>query len=300
MILPLEFLQKCKSSDFSDPLEYEAWQTRNFKLLEAGVLVHPLIPLKKSDISAKRMRRIMDEAYAGKVETGRNSESMQRLHSAVLSLACRSLCETSDECHWADGFPFNLHIYKMLIEACFDVEDGTVVDEIDEIMELLKKTWPVFGVTQMLHNIYFTWALFNHFVMLGQVDNGLLSAIENLLVDVAEDAKITKDPDYCDVLSSTLSSIMGWEEKRLLAYHESFNTSNIYSMQYIVSIGISAAKILVEERSYEYHSGTNRDIDAVRSRIETYIKSSLRTAFAQVSSKHDDSFYSVLSLFMNE
>jgi hypothetical protein len=77
---------------------------------------------------------------------------------------------------------------------------------------------------------------------------------------------------------------MGWEEKRLLAYHETFNTSNIYSMQYIVSIGISAAKILLEDVSYEYHSGTNRDIDVVRSRIETYIKSSLRKAFAQVSS----------------
>ncbi|OQU80385.1 hypothetical protein SORBI_3007G119500 [Sorghum bicolor] len=293
LVLPLEFLQKCKASDFPDPLEYEAWQTRNFKLLEAGVLVHPLIPLKKSDISAKRMRQIIHEAYAGQVETGRNSESMQRLHSAVMSLACRSLCETSDECHWADGFPFNLHIYKMLIEACFDVEEGTVVDEIDEIMELLKKTWPVFGITQMLHNIYFTWALFNHFIMLGQADNGLLSAMENLLVEVAEDAKITKDPDYCDVLSSTLNSIMGWEEKRLCAYHETFNTSNIYSMQYIISIGISAAKILLEDVSYEYHSGTNRDIDVVRTRIETYIKSSLCKAFAQKMEEADSNRSSI-------
>ncbi|CAO2206625.1 unnamed protein product [Urochloa humidicola] len=284
MVWPLEFLQKFKSSDFPDHLEYKAWQTRNFKLLEAGLLVHPLIPLKKSGTSAKRMRQIIHEAYDGKLESGRNSNSMQRLHSAVMSLACRSLHETSDECHWADGFPLNLHIYKTLVEACFDVEDGTVVQEIDEIMELLKRTWPIFGVNQMLHNLYFTWALFNNFVMLGQSDIELLSAAENLLVEVAKDAKITKDPDYCDVLSSSLSSIMGWTEKRLLAYHETFNTGNIYSLQYIVSIGISASKILVEDqnRSYEYHSGPKGDIDVVRSRIETYIQSSLRTAFAQI------------------
>ncbi|CAO2188025.1 unnamed protein product [Urochloa humidicola] len=282
VVWPLEFLQKCKASDFPDPLEYEAWQTRNFKLLEAGLVVHPIIPLKKSSSSAKRMRQIIHEAYDGKLEIGRNYESMQRLRSAVMSLACRSLDETSDECHWADGFPLNLHIYKMLVEACFDVEEGTVVEEIDETMELLKNVWPIFGVNQMLHNLYFTWELFNHFVMLDQADIELLSATENLLVEVANDAKITKDPDYCDVLSSSLSSIMGWTEKRLLAYHETFNTSNIYSLQYIVSIGISTAKILVEDkdRSHEYHSGAKGDIDVVRSRIETYIHSSLHTAFA--------------------
>ncbi|KAG2578515.1 hypothetical protein PVAP13_6NG212900 [Panicum virgatum] len=283
MVWPLEFLQKCKASDFLDPLEYEAWQTRNFKLLEAGLLVHPLVPLKKSSISAKRMRQIIHEAYDGKLETGRNSESMIRLRSAVMSLACRSLDETSDECHWADGFPLNLHIYKMLVEACFDVEEGSIVQEIDETMELLKKTWPIFGVNQMLHNLYFTWALFNHFVMLGQANNDLLCATENLLVEIAKDAKITKDPDYSDVLGSTLNSIMGWTEKRLLVYHETFNTGNIYSLQYIVSIGISSAKILVENQdmSYEYHSGVKGDIDVMRSRIETYIHSSLRSAFAQ-------------------
>ncbi|KAF8701890.1 hypothetical protein HU200_033217 [Digitaria exilis] len=285
VVWPLEFLQKCKASDFRDPLEYEAWQTRNFKLLEAGLLVHTFVPLKKSDVSAKRMRKIIQEAYDGQLETGRNSDSMQRLRGAVRSLACRSLDETSDECHWADGFPLNLHIYKMLVEACFDVEKGTVVQEIDETMELLKKTWLLLGVNQMLHNLYFTWALFNHFVMFGQTDKELLSAIEHLLVEVAKDAKITKDPDYCDVLSSTLSSIIGWIEKRLLAYHETFNTINISSLQYIVSIGISTAKILDEDMSHEY--GARRDIDVVRSRIETYIHSSLRTSFLQKMEEAD-------------
>lgn len=184
----------------------------------------------------------------------------------------------------------------MLVEACFDVEKGTVVEEIDETMELLKKTWLFFGVNQMLHNLYFTWALFKHFVMFGQADKELLSAIEHLLVEVEKDAKITKDPDYCDVLSSTLSSIIGWIEKRLLAYHETFNTSNISTLQYIISIGISTAKILDEDISYKFDSGAKGDIDVVRSRIETYIHSSLRTSFVQVSSEQDDCLWSVFFL----
>ncbi|KAL6655718.1 hypothetical protein ACP70R_006544 [Stipagrostis hirtigluma subsp. patula] len=281
MVLPLEFLQQFKATDFPDPQEYEAWRTRNLKLLEAGLLIHPLVPLNKSDTSAQRLRQIIRGAYDRPLETGKNSESMQVIRSAVMSLAGRSHDGTSDGCHWADGFPLNLHLYQMLVEACFDNDDGTVVDEIDEVIELLKKTWVILGINEMLHNLCFTWALFNHFVMSGQVDIELLSAAENQLAEVAKDAKTTKDPNYCKVLSSTLSSIMGWTEKRLLAYHETFNTSNIESMQGIVSIGVSAARVLVEDISHEYRRRRKEDTDVARSRVETYIRSSLRTAFAQ-------------------
>jgi hypothetical protein len=283
MVLPLEFLQQFKASDIPDPQEYEAWRSRNLKLLEAGLLAHPLVPLNKSDTSAQQLRQIIRGAYDRPLETGKNSESMQGLRSAVMSLAGRSHDGTSGGCHWADGFPLNLHLYQMLVEACFDNDDGTVVDEIDEVMELLKKTWGILGINEMLHNLCFTWALFNHFVMSGQVDIELLSAAENQLTEVAKDAKTTKDPNYCKVLSSTLSSIMGWTEKRLLAYHETFDTSNIESMQCIVSIGVSAAKVLVEDISHEYRRRRKEDTDVAHSRVETYIRSSLRTAFALVS-----------------
>ncbi|CAM0875441.1 unnamed protein product [Alopecurus aequalis] len=281
MVLPLEFLQKFKASDFPDSHEYVAWQLRNLKLLEAGLLVHPLVPLSKSDIYAQRLRQIIHKAYDRPLETGKDSESMQELCSAVKSLAGRSLGGGSDECHWADGFPLNLHIYQMLMEACFDSENCTVVDEIDEVMGLLKKTWVILGINQMIHNLYFTWALFNHFAMSDQVDIELLSAAENQLSEVAKDAKTTEDPDYCEILSSTLSSVMGWTDKRLLGYHETFNTSNIDSMQGIVSIGVSAAKIFVEDKSQEYHGTSKEKTDVVRGRIESYIRSSLRAAFAQ-------------------
>ncbi|VAI17562.1 unnamed protein product [Triticum turgidum subsp. durum] len=281
MVLPLEFLQQFKASDFPDLQEHDAWQGRNLKLIEAGLLVHPFVPLNKSDSSAQRLKQIIRGAYDRPLETGKNSESMQVLRTAVTSLAGRSHDGTSDGCHWADGFPLNLHLYQMLVEACFDSDDSTVVDEIDEVIELLKKTWVILGINQMLHNLCFAWALFNHFVMSGQVDIELLSAAENQLVEVAKDAKTTKDPNYCKVLSSTLSSIMGWTEKRLLAYHETFNTSNIESMQGIVSIGVTAAKVLVEDISHEYRRRRKEETDVARSRIETYVRSSLRTAFAQ-------------------
>nr|XP_019706239.1 protein unc-13 homolog [Elaeis guineensis] len=194
MVLPLELLQQFKVTDFPDQLEHESWQLRNLKILEAGLLLHPFRPLEKSDVSAQRLRQIIRGASERPLETGRNSESMQVLRSAVMALACKgSDGSASDTCHWADGFPLNLHLYQMLLEACFgNSEEGSIIDEIDEVLELIKKTWTILGINQMHHNLCFTWSLFHRFVTTGQVDIDLLFAADNQLAEVDKDAKEQK------------------------------------------------------------------------------------------------------------
>lgn len=287
MVLPLELLQQLKFSDFTDQEEYNAWQKRNLKVLEAGLLLHPHLPLNKSDTAAQRLRQIIHGALERSIETGRNNESMQVLRSSALSLACRSSDGSTEFCHWADGFPLNIRLYEKLLEACFDVNDETsVIEEVDELIELIKKTWVILGLNQVHHNLCLTWVLFQRFVTTGQVENDLLCAADNQLAEVAKDAKTTKDPLYSKILSSTLSSILGWAEKRLLAYHDTFDSGNIESMQSIVSLGVSAARILVEDISHEYRRKRKGEVDVARNRIDTYIRSSLRTAFAQASSNY--------------
>lgn len=291
MVLPLEFLQQFKSSDFTNQGEYDAWQKRNLKMLEAGLLLHPHMPLDKSNAAAQRLRQIIQGALERPIETGRNNESMQVLRSAVMALASRSsdgsLFESS---HWADGFPLNLRLYELLLEACFDHSDeATIIEEVDELMELIKKTWTILGMNQALHNLCFMWVLFNRYVATGQVANELLYAADSQLAEVAKDAKATKDPTYAKFLSSTLTAVLGWSEKRLLAYHDTFDSINLGSMQSIVSLGVSSARILVEDISTEYRRRRKNEVDVARARIDTYIKSSLHTAFAQMMEKADSS-----------
>lgn len=285
IILPLELLQQFKASDFPEPGEYEEWQKRNLRMLEAGLLLHPHMPVEKSNVAAQRLRQIIHAALEQPIETGRNNESMQVLRTTVMALANRtsdgSLLESS---HWADGFPMNLRLYEMLLQACFDINDEiSIVEEVDELMELIKKTWGILGLNQMLHNLCFTWVLFNRYVATGQVENDLLCAADSQLAEVAKDAKMTKDPVYSKILSSTLTAMLGWAEKRLLAYHETFDSGNMDTMQNIVSIGVASAKILVEDVSTEYRRRRKNEVDVALSRIDTYIRSSLRTAFAQAS-----------------
>ncbi|XP_023002200.1 uncharacterized protein LOC111496130 isoform X1 [Cucurbita maxima] len=291
VVVPLELLQQLKATDFTDHQEYEVWQKRTLKVLEAGLLLHPKIPVDKSNATGQRLKQIIHAALDRPIETGKNNEPMQVLRNAVMSLASRTLDGSLNEvCHWADGMPLNLRLYEILLEACFDAHyETSIIEEIDELMEHIKKTWGILGLNQMLHNLCFTWVLFHRFVATGQAELDLLYGAESQLAEVAKDAKTSKDSEYAKVLSSTLSSILGWAEKRLLAYHDTFDSGNIETMQGIVSLGVSAARILVEDVSNEYRRRRKGEVDVARSRIDTYIRSSLRTAFAQKMEKADSS-----------
>ncbi|KAM1046947.1 hypothetical protein TB2_025905 [Malus domestica] len=295
MVLPLELLQQFKSSDFPNQQEYEAWQRRNLRVLEAGLLLYPYLPLDKRDTASQQLRKIIHGALDKPIETGKHTESMQVLRNVVMSLANRSVDgSVSETCHWADGFPLNLRLYQILLESCFDPnEETSVIEELDEVFDLIKKTWVVLGINQMLHNLCFSWVLFHRYVTTGQVDNDLLLASSNLLAEVEQDAYGTKDPSYSKILSSTLSSILGWAEKRLLAYRDTFHSANIEAMQNILSLGLLSSKILVQDISHEYRR-KRKETNVGYDRVDAYIRSSISTAFAQAS------FHIIFGLQLNK
>ncbi|MED6184734.1 hypothetical protein PIB30_050407 [Stylosanthes scabra] len=234
----------------------------------------------QADTSAQRLRRIIREAFEKPMDLGKTGESMENFRNVVISLAFRSFDGSVPEtCHWADGFPLNLWIYQTLLGSCFDIhEETSVIEEVDEVLELIKKTWVMLGINEMLHSICFSWVLFHRYVATGQLENDLLFASSNLLAEVENDAKTVKDPFYSKVVSNVLSLMLNWAEKRLLAYHDTFHDGNIEPMESIVSIAVLSAKILAE------YSRKKKDGDVAYTRVENYIRSSMRAVFAQVSS----------------
>nr|KYP39487.1 hypothetical protein KK1_039197 [Cajanus cajan] len=279
VVLPLELIQLFRSLDFPSQQEYEAWLRRNLKVLEAGLLLYPRLPLDKADTSAQSLRRIIRGALDKPMDVGKNGESMQTLRSVVISLACRSSDGSiSETCHWADGLPLNLWIYQTLLEACFDIHAETsVIEEVDEVLELIKKTWVMLGINETLHNICFSWVLFHRYVVTGQVENDLLFASSNLLEEVGKDTGGSKDPFYTKILRNTLSLILSWAEKRLLAYHDAFHNGNIESMESVVSLAVLSAKILEDISHVNNRQKKEADVDY--SRVDNYIRSSLRAVF---------------------
>ncbi|XP_073123042.1 protein unc-13 homolog [Henckelia pumila] len=289
IILPLELLRHLKPSEFNDAHEYHQWQKRQLQILEAGLLLHPSIPLEKSDPSAAKFRDIIHACEAKAIDTGKNSEAMRILCNSVVSLAWRSPDgSTTDVCHWADGYPLNVQIYRALLSSVFDLKDETMVlDEVDELLELMKKTWSTLGINRSVHNLCFTWVLFEQYVVTGMAEPDLLGASLAMLTEVAIDAKRTdRDPVYVQMLASVLKAIKKWSEMRLLDYHVCFDRENIGVMESILPLVFSATKILEEDVPCYVSVPQEKEGEVADeftgNRVDSYIRSSLKSAFAKM------------------
>ncbi|KAE9589767.1 hypothetical protein Lalb_Chr21g0312431 [Lupinus albus] len=288
IIIALELLRHLKPSEFSDSQEYHMWQKRQLKVLEAGLLLYPSIPLEKNNSFYMRLRDIVSNGESKPIDTGKNSDTMRTLCNSVVSLSWRSANGTpTDVCHWADGFPFNIHLYTKLLQSIFDIRDETLVlDEVDELLELMKKTWSTLGITLPIHNVCFTWVLFHQYIVTGQIEPDLICASHAMLNEVANDAKKEKDSFYVKILPSVLSSMQGWAEKRLLNYHEYFQRGNANQIENLLPVMLSASKILGEDLTIIDGEGEEKGditiVDSSGDRVDKCIRSSMKNAFEKV------------------
>ncbi|KAM5553279.1 protein unc-13 [Rosa sericea] len=289
IILPLELLRHLKPSEFNDSHEYHHWQKRQLKILEAGLLHYPSIPLDRSNTFAMRLREIIRSVDTKPIDTGKNSDTMRTLCNSVVSLSWRSSNGTpTDVCHWADGFPLNIHLYVSLLQSVFDIRDETLVlDEVDELLELMKKTWSTLGITRPIHNVCFTWVLFQQYVSTAQIEPDLLCAAHAMLAEVANNAKRPdREAIYVKILSAVLSSMQAWAEKKLLRYHEYFQRGTVGQIENLLPLALSSSKILGEDVSITDGAGDGKGdttlVDNSGDRVDYYIRSSMKQAFAKI------------------
>ncbi|XP_051152716.1 protein unc-13 homolog [Andrographis paniculata] len=288
IILPLELLRHVKPSEFTDPQDYHQWQRRQLRLLHAGLLLHPSIPLPKSNPHAAKLREILRSSEAKPIDRAPHSRTLKALCDCVAALACRGPDDAADACRWADGYPLNVHIYMALLRAVFDAKDETsVLDEVDELLELMKKTWSTLGFTRAMHNLCFAWVLFEQFVATGQGEPDLLGAAFVMLKEVENDAKnkADREPVYMKMLGGVLAVMRRWSESRLLDYHSNFNRDTIGIMENMLPLLSWSSKILEEDVPlYVVSSPENGEEsdDVAGNRVDHCIRSSLRNAFAKI------------------
>lgn len=276
IILPLELLRHLKPSEFSNPHEYHLWQKRQLKILEAGILLHPSIPVEKANTFAMNIKETIQSGELKPIDTSKNSETMRTFSNSVISLSMRNPDDIpTNICHWANGYPVNVHLYTSLLQSIFDLEDETLVlDEVDELLELMKKTWSTLGINRPTHNLCFTWVLFQQYVATEMIEPDLLYASHAMLNEVAKDSKKEKEPLYVKMLTSVLSSLQGWGDKRLLNYHEFFPGETVRTIENLLPVVLLASKILGDVAT---------KAESAVDRVDDYIRSSLKNAFEKVS-----------------
>lgn len=299
LLIPLELLSCVSRTEFSDKKAYIRWQKRQLNMLEEGLVNHPVVGFGESGRKASEMRILLarieeSESFAPSVGELQRIECLRSLREIAIPLAERPARGdlTGEVCHWADGYHLNVRLYEKLLLSIFDVlDEGKLTEEIEEILELLKSTWRILGITETIHHTCYTWVLFRQFVMTRE--HALLRhAIEQLnKVPLKEERgpqeRMHLKSLFCKVeneegsqeltfLQSFLLPIQKWADKQLADYHLHFAEA-LAMMENVVSISMAARRLLLEEHvsAMQHEPVTDRD------KIESYVSSSIKSAFVR-------------------
>ncbi|XP_071715767.1 protein unc-13 homolog [Rutidosis leptorrhynchoides] len=297
LLIPLELLSCVSRTEFSDKKAYIRWQKRQLNMLEEGLVNHPVVGFGESGRKASEMRVLLarieeSESFAPSVGELQRIECLRSLREIAIPLAERPARGdlTGEVCHWADGYHLNVRLYEKLLLSIFDVlDEGKLTEEVEEILELLKSTWRILGITETIHHTVYAWVLFRQFVMTRE--HALLRhAIEQLnKVPMKEERgpqeRMHLKSLYCKVenedgseeltfIQSYLMPIQKWADKQLADYHLHFSET-LAMMENVVSISMVARRLLQEEHG-SHVSVTDGD------KIESYVSSSIKSAFVRI------------------
>lgn len=268
--------------------------------MEEGLINHPVVGFGESGRKASELRiplSKIEESECLPPSTGelQRIECLRSLREIAISLAERPARGdlTGEVCHWADGYHLNVRLYEKLLVSVFDMlDEGKLTEEVEEILELLKSTWRVLGITETIHYTCFTWVLFRQFVITSE--QGMLQhAIEQLkkiplkeqrgpqerlhlksLHMELEEEGSSRDFSF---LQSFILPIQNWADRLLGDYHLHFS-EDPRKMGNIVTVAMLARRLLLEESETAAESMSRTD----KEQIEFYISSSLKNAFSRV------------------
>lgn len=318
LLVPLELLCCVARTEFSDKKAFIRWQKRQLKVLEEGLVNHPVVGFGESGRKTNELRILLakiEESEFLPSSSGelQRTECLRSLREIAIPLAERPARGdlTGEICHWADGYQFNVRLYEKLLLSVFDMlDEGKLTEEVEEILELLKSTWRVLGITETIHHTCYAWVLFRQYVITREHRILLHALVQLNKIPLMEQrgqqerlhlkslrSKVEGERDM-SFLQAFLTPIQRWADKQLGDYHLHFSEGSAI-MEKIVAVAMITRRLLLEEPDTSTQSLPISD----RDQIEMYITSSIKHAFTrtnQVVERVDMSHEHPLALLAEE
>ncbi|CAN6182987.1 unnamed protein product [Urochloa humidicola] len=298
LLIPLELLCCISRAEFSDMKAYLRWQKRQLNMLEEGLINHPVVGFGELGRKVNELRNLFtkieeSESLPPSAAEVQRTECLRSLREVATSLSERPARGdlTGEVCHWADGYHLNVALYEKMLGSVFDIlDEGKLTEEVEEILELLKSTWRILGITETVHDTCYAWVLFRQFVLTGE--QGLLKVVIDHLrkIPLKEQrgpqerlhlkslrSSVDAEGSYQDFtfFQSFLSPIQKWVDKKLNDYHQHFSEGPIL-MADVVRVAMLTRRILGEENDKALESPD-------RDQIDRYITSSVKSAFLKMA-----------------
>lgn len=309
LLVPLELLSAVPNSAFTDKIQYIRWSKRQMNLLLEGLINHPYVGIDPSDRSVLELRALiakLEEAESLPSPAGpaQHTESLRGIRALAISLAERAGRgdHTGEVCHWADGYHLNVRIYEKLLMSVFDIlDEGQLVEEVEEILEMLKSTWRVLGISQTIHDTCYTWVLFRQHVLTGEP--ALLQHAAQQMKRIASDSQRNTQerfhvkgvrasmdgfdgPPELSYVKSVLVPIKQWADKQLRDYHLQF-ADTPSKMEVLVTVAMIAGRLISDDKdqSSVARMTSAAEMAAVAKQAEDYICSSVKSAYDMIVEK---------------
>ncbi|XP_075094508.1 protein unc-13 homolog isoform X1 [Nicotiana tabacum] len=300
ILIPLELLCCISRTEFSDKKSYIKWQKRQLNMLEEGLINYPAVGFGESGRKANELRVLLakieeSESFPPPAAELQRTECLKSLREIANPLAERPARGdlTGEVCHWADGYHLNVKLYEKLLLSVFDVlDEGKLTEEVEEILELLKSTWRILGITETIHYTCYAWVLFRQFVITGE-QRILQYVIEQLkkiplkeqrgpqermhLKSLHSRVEIEKGFQELTFLQSFLLPISKWADKQLGDYHLNYAEGSAM-MENTVAVAMLVRRLLLEEPETAMEYATISDTE----QIEFYVTSSIKNAFTRM------------------
>jgi hypothetical protein len=298
LLIPLELLCCISRAEFSDMKAYLRWQKRQLNMLEEGLINHPVVGFGELGRKVNELRNLFrkieeSESLPPSAAEVQRTECLRSLREVATSFSERPARGdlTGEVCHWADGYHLNAALYEKMLGSVFDIlDEGKLTEEVEEILELLKSTWRILGITETIHDTCYAWVLFRQFVFTGE--QGLLKVvIEHLRKIPLKEQRGPQErlhlkslrssvdaDDSCQdftFFQSFLSPVQKWVDKKLNDYHLQFSEGP-NMLADIVTVAMLTRRILGEENDKAMESPD-------RDQIERYVTSSVKSAFVKIA-----------------
>ncbi|KAJ7545205.1 hypothetical protein O6H91_09G110600 [Diphasiastrum complanatum] len=309
LFVPLELLCILSSADFSDRRAYTRWQQRQLNIIEEGLVHHHPISRNPSDPMCKELGLLIAKVEKAEQNSpsgvAERAKALKEIRSFGLSLAKGSGArdQVVDVCHWADGYHLNVRLYEKLLCSVFDIlDEGQLTEEVEEILELLKSTWRMLGITQTVHETCYAWVFFRQFVLTGELS--LLQHATHHIKKIAlhgDRASLEKsymkvfpstiegyhDLEQLSHVQSTIIPIKLWIDEQLDDYHLHFS-ENLDKMEELVVLAMAAGQLLADEYvQREIDRSSTAKVAAAPKQAEDYVLSSVKHAYERVLEQLD-------------
>ncbi|XP_022152739.1 uncharacterized protein LOC111020389 isoform X3 [Momordica charantia] len=210
------------------------------------------------------------------------------------------------------GYHLNIRLYEKLLLGVLDVlDDSHLITEVDDVLVLVKLTWPALGITPEVHNMIHGWILFRQFVKTDEapfLDDAILELEK---VSSSKDDGV-REEQYLKSLSCSISCngnemklslveaifflISSWCDIKLQDYHLHFREKPSYFGK-VVSL-LSTVGVVT---SYDCNTIKLKRLDDLKEtgarKLRTYVERSIEAAYKEAENNvHSQSGERVHSL----